>query len=80
MRVEIFDDICVRADNLLHVLWVDITFDPARGTGHKAANIKFIAIELKTSEGLGVVGLVGNVRSDEDAWLRTLSGDVDEPL
>jgi hypothetical protein len=67
MRIEILHNLPVCVYNLHHVLRTYAPFHMCRGTRDNTFCIEFIAVDKVSDERLRVVGLVGDVRGDEDA-------------
>lgn len=68
--VEVVDDLLVSVDDLVEVLRRDLVLEPRGRHGDDALGAELIGVGQVAAEGLCVVGLVGDIRQDEDSRLR----------
>lgn len=73
MFVQIIHGTCVGIDDLFHILWAHLVLHPRAGACYQAFSLKLIRVEKISTQRFGIIGLIGDVRQDDDAGLLLVS-------
>lgn len=69
MVVEVVHHVAVGIEDRAHVLGVYLVFQPGGCHRDDTLRLELVAVQQVAHEGLGIVGLVGDVREDEHPGL-----------
>lgn len=67
--VEIVRDISIRIDDRQHILGVNLIRKPNRRHSDDPLGLELVGIEEIASQGLLVIGLIGDIRQDKNTRL-----------